>query len=89
MAVCGQFDAETIESFAKDIANTLSAMGEEYTFTTPEWGTEKEITMHLPDRNQSHLLMVFPTHGKTDLETTAKLELLKAILSGQSKKYKL
>ena len=40
--------------------------------------------MHLPDRNQSHMLMIFPTPGKTDMEASSELELLKAALSGQS-----
>ena len=84
MAVCGQFDADTIEAFATNISTSLTAPGSEYQFTTPEWGTEREITMHLPDRNQSHLLMVFPTPGKLDKDASAKLEVLKAALSGQS-----
>jgi len=84
IAVCGQFDKDVIEAFAADLAETLTAPGTQYQFTTPEWNTERETTLHLPDRNQSHLLMVFPTPGKTDLEASADLELLKAALSGQS-----
>jgi len=84
IAVCGQFDKDVIETFAADLAKTLTAPGAQYQFTTPEWNTERETTLHLADRNQSHILMVFPTPGKTDLDTSADLELLKAALSGQS-----
>lgn len=84
LAVCGQFDDETMESFATALARTLKAQTSTYQFTTPEWNTDREETLHLPDRNQSHLLMVFPTPGKTDYDTSARLELLKASLSGQS-----
>lgn len=84
IAVCGQFDADTIEAFATKISNTMTAPGTQYSFTNPEWNTQREENLHLPDRNQSHLLMVFPTPGKIDNDTTARLELLKAALSGQS-----
>ncbi len=84
IAVCGQFDKDVIETFASDLAKTMTAPGNGYQFTTPTWNTEHERTMHLPDRNQSHMLMIFPTPGKTDMEASSELELLKAALSGQS-----
>ncbi|MCJ2164195.1 pitrilysin family protein [Pseudodesulfovibrio sp. S3] len=84
LAVCGQFDQAAIEGFANKIAKSLTAPTGEYTFSTPEWGQEREADLHLPDRNQAHILMTFPTPGKIDLETSAKLELLQAALSGQS-----
>ncbi|WP_319467487.1 pitrilysin family protein [uncultured Pseudodesulfovibrio sp.] len=84
MAVCGQFDDEIIEGFASELAATMTAPGTAYQFTTPEWNTERESVMHLPDRNQSHLLKIFPTPGKTDRDASARLELLRAALSGQS-----
>lgn len=84
VAVCGQFDPTTMKEFATSIAQTMTAPVSEYQFTTPEWSTEREENITMEDRNQSHLLMVFPTPGKTDLDATAELELLKAVLSGQS-----
>nr|WP_272700151.1 pitrilysin family protein [Desulfovibrio sp. Fe33] len=84
LAVCGRFDQASMEAFAERIAQTLTAPTGEYTFANPEWGAEKEEALHLPDRNQAHLLMVFPTPGKTDLEASSKLELLRAALAGQS-----
>ena len=84
IAVCGQFDEKTIRDFAENLAATMTAPGGEYAFTTPEWNTKREETLHLPGRNQSHLLMIFPIPGKTDVEASARLELLKAVLSGQS-----
>ena len=84
LAVCGRFDENAITEFATGLASTMTAPGSEYQFTSPQWNAEHEETLHLPDRNQSHLLMVFPIPGKEDLEASARLELLKAALSGQS-----
>ncbi|WP_243546736.1 M16 family metallopeptidase [Pseudodesulfovibrio tunisiensis] len=84
MAVCGDFDEKTVEEFAAGLSRDLTDPGMGYDFVTPEWGTDREETLHLPDRNQSHLLMVFPAPGKTDMETTARLNVLKAALNGQS-----
>jgi len=84
LAVCGDFDQAAMEKFASNIAQTLTAPTGKYAFTTPEWGKAREDALHLPDRNQAHVLMIFPTPGKIDQETTAKLELLRAALAGQS-----
>ncbi len=84
LAVCGQFDEKAIEDWATSLAQTMTLPGDTYDFTTPDWNTEREETFHLPGRNQAHLIMVFPTPGKTDMEASAKLDLLKAALSGQS-----
>lgn len=84
LAVCGDFNRATIESFAKKIASTLTAPVSKYEFTTPQWGEEREMNLHLPERNQSHILMTFPVTGKTDLDASAELSMLNAILSGQS-----
>ncbi|MDD3312499.1 pitrilysin family protein [Pseudodesulfovibrio sp.] len=84
LAVCGQFDEKAIESWAAGLANTMTVPGDVYDFVTPEWNTKRDETFHLPGRNQAHLLMVFPIPGQTDLEDSARLELLKAVLSGQS-----
>jgi zinc protease len=84
LAVCGQFDRAAITKFAKDIARTLTAPVSEYEFTTPEWSQEREMNLKLADRKQSHILMTFPVTGKTDLDASAELSMLNAILSGQS-----
>jgi len=84
LAVCGQFDAKAIESWAAGLAETMTVPGDVYNFVTPDWNTKRDETFHLPGRNQAHLLMVFPIPGQTDLEASARLELLKAVLSGQS-----
>lgn len=83
MAVCGEFDPAQIQDFATQIA-AMTAPGASYDFTTPEWNDVREKDFTLEDRNQSHLLMIFPVPGKSDLEASAKLDLLKAALSGQS-----
>jgi zinc protease len=83
-AVCGQFDRDEIERFAATLSKTLTAPGSAYQFATPQWNDARETTLTLPDRSQSHLIMAFPTPGRADSETSARLELLKAALSGQS-----
>jgi len=84
LAVCGQFDSQAIEDFAAGLSRTMTAPGTAYEYTTPEWNEAREITLHLPDRNQSHLIMAFPAPGRADADASAGLELLKAALSGQS-----
>lgn len=84
MAVCGTFDAKGIEAFASRLATELTRPGNEYTYVRPAWNTEKVSEMHLPDRNQAHLLTIFPVPGTENLEASAGLTLLRAALSGQS-----
>ena len=84
LAVCGQFDRAAVTKFATDIARTLTAPMNDYEFTTPEWGKDRETNLKLADRNQSHILMTFPVVGKADLDASAELSMLNAILSGQS-----
>ncbi|MBG0789096.1 MAG: insulinase family protein [Desulfovibrionaceae bacterium] len=84
LAVCGQFDRQAIEAFAANVARTLTAPVSRYEFVTPKWGDERELDLKLADRNQSHILMTFPVTGKNDLDASAELSMLNAILSGQS-----
>ncbi|MFH1912694.1 MAG: pitrilysin family protein [Pseudomonadota bacterium] len=84
LAVCGQFDSQEIEAFAAELSRTMTAPGSAYQYTSPQWNEARETTLHLPDRNQSHLIMAFPAPGRSDSDTSAELELLKAALSGQS-----
>jgi zinc protease len=84
LAVCGTFDPKAIEAFASRLATEMTRPGQEYTYAKPRWGVEKQADLHLPDRNQAHLLTIFPTPGTEDLEASAGLTLLRAALSGQS-----
>ncbi len=80
LSVCGSFDRESILR----LAQSLPTPGEKpQTVGTPTWGTGHEQTLTLEDRNQAHLLMVFKT-APLGSEDAPALDLLQAILSGQS-----
>ncbi len=83
-AVCGQFDSENIQKFATQLALSLSKKESTYTYTSPSWAAQKEKILHLPDRNQAHVLAIFPTSGSEDIQSSAELTLLRAALAGQS-----
>jgi zinc protease len=80
LSVCGTFDREAIIAAAQKLP--VPAAGENVV-PDPVWGGEKQLTLHLPERNQAHLFMVFPTSG-LGAEDEAGLDLLENILSGQS-----
>lgn len=84
MSVSGDFDRESIEAFAKGLAETLAPEPDPTEYGAPVWREEHEKTLNLPDRNQAHLLLTFPVPGKLDAEATAELTVLKSVLSGQS-----
>jgi zinc protease len=80
LSVCGTFDRAAIIAAAQKLP--VPAAGES-SVPDPVWGAEKQLTLHLPERNQAHLFMVFPTSGR-GAEDEAGLDLLENILSGQS-----
>lgn len=84
IAVCGDFDRSAIEKFAQELDASLVRQKNSVTIPVPQWGTEKDLSMVLPDRNQAHLMVIFPVPGMEDKETTAGLSLLRAALAGQS-----
>ncbi len=81
LSVCGEFDRAKVVELAKSLA-AWSGPAEPYAFATPEWGTRREEKLTLPERNQSHLLLVFPVPGTRDADTPG-LELLNTVLAGQ------
>ncbi|MDR1947324.1 MAG: insulinase family protein [Desulfovibrio sp.] len=80
LSVCGTFDRAAIIAAAQKLP--VPAAGEN-TVADPVWGEDKKLVLRLPERNQGHLFMVFPTSGR-GAEDEAGLELLENILSGQS-----
>ncbi|MCM0756430.1 insulinase family protein [Desulfovibrio aminophilus] len=84
LALCGQFDAERVREFAATLAKSLEGQAPAVDTTAPRWGEAREKALHLPGRNQAHLLAVFPAPGRDDLETGAGLSVLRAALAGQS-----
>ncbi|WP_320170396.1 pitrilysin family protein [Maridesulfovibrio sp.] len=84
IAVCGDYDRAAIEKFARAIDETLVKQDDLATLPTANWGDKKELTLELPERNQAHLMVIFPVPGLSDREATAGLSLLRATLAGQS-----
>lgn len=80
LSVCGSYDKDTILAAVKKLPMPAK---KEKAIDLPQWGNTKALDLKLPDRNQAHLLMVFPTAGYGD-EDDAGLDLLENILSGQS-----
>lgn len=80
MAVCGAYDKEAILAAVKK----LPVPGkEQQEIPSPQWAADKTMDLHLKERNQAHLLMIFPTAGIGDADE-AGLDLLQNILAGQS-----
>ncbi len=84
LAVCGQFDAKAIRAFGADLAGELTEPDRSYAFVAPDWSTNHAAELTLADRNQAHVLVVFPAAGTADLESSAGLTLMRAVLAGQS-----
>ncbi len=84
LAVCGQFDPQAIRAFSENLAAKLTKATTPYEYLRPKWSKEMQTTLTLPDRNQAHMLAVFPTVGTEDLKASAGLTLLRAALAGQS-----
>jgi zinc protease len=81
MSVCGQYDSGKIQAFAREIAG--KGTNEQYAYLSPAWSKEREKSLILPDRNQSHLLLIFPVSGSEGPDTPG-LSVLKSVLAGQS-----
>ena len=80
LAVCGDFDREKVLTTAKK----LPQPGKEHLeLATPSWTVEKNLELRLPDRQQAHILLIFPT-VEVGNKDEAALNVMQAILSGQS-----
>jgi len=80
LSVCGDFDREAVIAAAKKLpAPTDKAPA----IPAPEWTKDKELSIPLPQRNQAHLLLVFPG-APAGSEDEPGLDLLQNILAGQS-----
>ena len=84
ISICGDYDREALAEFAKELDGKLVTASEAIAVPASSWGGEKDLTMTLPDRNQAHLMVIFPVPGMEDEKTTAGLSLLRASLAGQS-----
>ena len=80
LSVCGVFDRDTIIAVAKRLP---APTGETAPISVPEWTKEKELTLSLPERNQAHLFLLFPT-APVGSKDEPGINLLQNILAGQS-----
>ncbi len=80
LAVAGDFDAEKVINFAKSLPTPKTKAVE---ISIPKWGKKATLDLHLPERDQAHLILAFPTVPAAHDDATA-LELLQNTLSGQS-----
>lgn len=85
LSVCGQFDEAQIQAFAAELEKDLRGQAAPaYTIKTPAWNPKAQKTLSLKGRKQSHLLVVFPAPGHADQAASARLQVLRAALAGQS-----
>ncbi|NDV23737.1 pitrilysin family protein [Desulfovibrio sp. JC022] len=84
ISICGDYDRDALAAFAKELDGKLVVKDTAVSVPVPNWGGEKDLTMTLPDRNQAHLMVIFPVPGMEDEQATAGLSLLRASLAGQS-----
>lgn len=78
LAVSGQFDKDEVVAFAKSLPLPQSDAAQMKKIV---WTSQKDLLLHMPGRNQSHLLLVFET-ASAKSEDNPKLELLNTYLSG-------
>ncbi|MCC8193956.1 MAG: insulinase family protein, partial [Deltaproteobacteria bacterium] len=80
LSICGVFDRDAVIAAAQK----LPAPAEKATpIPAPVWTKKKELDISLPERNQAHLFLVFPT-APLGSEDEPGLDLLQNILAGQS-----
>ena len=80
LAVAGDFDREAVLAFARSLPVPKD---KGVKLDAPLWGKQKELKLHLPERTQAHLMLVFKTVPNAHKDA-AGLELLANVLAGQS-----
>lgn len=78
MAVSGDIDREQVLTFARSLP---APSAEKTKLEAPAWGSDHELSLHLKDRKQAHLMLVLKTVPLMNEDTPA-LGLLNAVLSG-------
>ncbi|MFW6324334.1 MAG: M16 family metallopeptidase, partial [Desulfovibrionales bacterium] len=61
LAVCGNLDRKKIKQFADKLASHPT--DSRVQTAMPPWSEEKSKVLHLSERNQAHLLVIFPVPG--------------------------
>ncbi|GAB6059567.1 M16 family metallopeptidase [Desulfonatronum parangueonense] len=81
LAVSGDYDRDAVRTFAETLArpDAMAAPAP----PSPRWGMDREMLLQLKDRNQSHILVIFPVPGLGHGHTPG-LNVLREVLAGQS-----
>lgn len=81
LSVCGQFDEYRVQSVASRLTEIVQT---DWTEPPPEvvWSDRRDLRLYMADRNQSHVVVVFPIPGLGH-DSNAAISLLKMILAGQ------
>jgi len=80
LAVAGDFDREAVLAFARTLPTPDK---KDFSLPAPSWGDARNLDLHLPGRNQAHVLQMFKAVPYTSPDAPA-LMLLQSVLSGQS-----
>ncbi len=80
LAVSGDFDRESLISFAKSLPK---ATKEKLEMPKPVWGEKKELNINMPGREQAHLMLIFETVPEKNPDTPG-LNVLQSVLAGMS-----
>lgn len=80
LSICGSFDRDAVIEAAKRLP---APKDKQIKLAAPTWSKEKELNLKLPGRQQSHVLLVFPT-AEIDSPDAPALNLLQSVLSGMS-----
>jgi zinc protease len=83
LAACGQLDKDRLLAFARGLEKALAPNESPLQAPAAVYTANRRRKISLPDRNQAHVLALFPAVGK-DSQDAAGLELLRAVLAGQS-----
>ncbi|MFP4071784.1 MAG: M16 family metallopeptidase [Desulfovibrionales bacterium] len=81
LSVCGKIRLEDARALADRLTKAMET-GDRLGFTEPTWTEERQAELRLEERNQAHLLVVFPVPALMSDETPA-VSLLRTVLAGQ------
>lgn len=80
LAIAGDFDRDNILELVRGLPVPHVDVP---LIKAPEWGHDKNLALTLPERNQAHLLQIYPTVDPLNHDAPA-LILLASVLDGQS-----
>ncbi|MBS3780660.1 MAG: insulinase family protein, partial [Desulfovermiculus sp.] len=81
LSVCGDCDPDRFMDWAASLPGQAPEEQKKREMPIPDWNSERSLHIPLNDRQQAHLLVVFPVPG-LDHATNAAVSLLKKILAG-------